>query len=197
MDGSGQEPKRRKGKDPEMGPPRPFEKVYPEIIRGFRKVVFEIVGPETTKDWAHDLSLTMLQLYSDAEGVLRPPEKLHAYIGQSARNRLADFLEARDNRPPGEREYEEDRGASVREWMDPDRSVQTMHVDEDYAHALHALDDETRAIYLRVREDGMTHKAVASERGVTVRRVKYHVGLGRDALRVVGTRYRPTDGRTV
>jgi DNA-directed RNA polymerase specialized sigma24 family protein len=196
MDGSGQEPKGRRAKDPEKGPPRPFDEVYPAIIRIVRKVVGDTVSNATKLDWAHDIGLRMWQLYGDADGVFRPPVNTLGYIGRSARNRLADFLAARRLRPPRDREYEEARGASVREWMDPDHSVRTLHVDEDYARALNSLDDEIRAIYLRVREDEVTQDAVARERGVTVRHVKYHVGLARDALRVLGTRYGPTDGRT-
>jgi RNA polymerase sigma factor (sigma-70 family) len=195
MDAIGQEPKGRKAKDkdPPMGPPRPFEEVYPEIMSGVRKVARQMVGPEMARamanDVAHDLALRMWELYRDAAGVFRPPVKTGGYIRRSARNRLADFLEARNTRRPRERAWEETRGASVRDWMDPERSARTALVDEDYARTLHGLRDETRAIYLRVHEDDLTHSEVAHERGITVRRVKYHVMLAEQALGVLETKY--------
>ena len=197
MDAIGQEPKGRKAKDkdPPMGPPRPFEEVYPEIVRGVGKAVRDEVGPATALDMAHDVGMKMVQLYSDAAGVFRPPDKLKlgGYIWRSGRNCLSDFLEARNTRRLRERAWEEERGASVRDWMDPERSVRTALVDEDYARTLHSLREETRAIYLRVHEDDLTHHEVAHERGITVRRVKYHVMLAEQALGVLETKYGQED----
>jgi RNA polymerase sigma factor (sigma-70 family) len=185
MDGIGVQSKRRVEKDPPMGPPQTFESVYPELQRIGMRYAAKVVGGEAAKELVHDIGLRMVEIYRDANDVFRPPVKWEAYIERAIRNRVRDFLAAQNTRLPRERDFEEARGASVRDWMDPERTVRTQQVDVDYAWTLYDMGKETREIYLRVREDELTYEAVAAERGCTVDNIKYH----KKALCVLQTKY--------
>jgi len=154
--------------DAGCGPAR-FDLLYREQAPRLRRWLdARLRSSEEANDLVQDAFARLLG--SSAQDGLRQPE---AFLNRIVRNLLIDRSRRVANRTP---HVPIDESNELAERATQEDGIELVQMRERYRLAVDALPPRTREVFLLHRVDGLGYKEIATQLGISIRTVEWHVG---------------------
>ena len=149
-----------------------------------------LVDFDSARDITHELAIEIWQRRQREPGFLADATGRERFIRAAIRHDVIDLARARKRAEARNASHAVDVDNAMREWMEPELVEDARELEQVITRVLGAMAPRRRAVFLRVRDDGLSYEAVARETGLSVKTVQAHVVRAQAQLRAALARYR-------
>jgi RNA polymerase sigma-70 factor (ECF subfamily) len=156
--------------------------LFAEVIERGMEYAARLVDYDTARDVSHEIAVDIWERRKANPALLTNRAEIAPYVYRAVYNRILNVFRSQKRRRQRDELHAAER-STAKSWMDPAVEQDERELAARVQRVIDALPRKSRAVYLRVREDGASYQEVAREMNISVKTVQYHVVHAQAQLR--------------
>jgi RNA polymerase sigma factor (sigma-70 family) len=156
--------------------------LFAEVIERGMEYAARLVDYDTARDVSHEIAVDIWERRKENPALLANQSEIAPYVYRAVYNRILNVFRSQKRRRQRDELHAAER-STAKSWMDPALEQDERELAARVQRVIDALPRKSRAVYLRVREDGASYQEVAREMNISVKTVQYHVVHAQSHLR--------------
>ncbi|HEY4129678.1 MAG TPA: sigma-70 family RNA polymerase sigma factor [Gemmatimonadaceae bacterium] len=169
--------------------------LFAEVIERGMEYAARLVDYDTARDVSHEIAVDIWERRKANPALLANASEVGPYVYRAVYNRILNVFRGQKRRRQRDEMHAAERSAT-KTWMDPALEQEERELAAHVQRVIDTLPRKTRAVYLRVREDGASYQEVAREMNISVKTVQYHVVHAQSQLRQALAEWNERGGTT-
>jgi len=162
--------------------PAATDALYPEILRIAKELALLMLSEDDAEDVAQDVAIDAWRRTSRAPGGLDVTRGLRPFVYAAVQHKIVDRERSRTKRPIPFTDYEDLYGVAAFDQLSQALHEPPSELGGAIAAALDSVSKTPRLVWYALCFRGLSHKAVARERGISVKTVGVHLNTAQRAV---------------
>ncbi len=169
--------------------------LFAEVIERGMEYAARLVDYDTARDVSHEIAVDIWERRKNNPNLLATKSEIAPYVYRAVYNRILNVFRGQKRRRRRDEQHAVER-STAKTWMNPALEQEERELGTHVQRVIDVLPRRTRAVYLRVREDGASYQDVAREMNISVKTVQYHVVHAQSQLRQALAEWNGRGGNT-